>query len=342
MKKGIRGSSGEEVVLLERRLQENDIEEPLASQAEDPLGSTDSAAANIRHSDNSDVEEEQEFVSSLVTQGRGRRTVHWEDLPDHKTRDQPEQVSERVICGEETPAEDEITVKSNLSKVKVGVDSQRLPLNTVNFNGDQTPQDVEKATHDLQLCSLSDATPRLVDSVSVRAGGAARPDGRAEPLPSTNRMDGNQANHQAASTNLNICQVGMSKRGAAALRDLLSSHGAAAKPDSVRLRLLAGLRRTFEEWCTAATQQFLYGTSHAHSGPPPKVSPDTPGEELDEDDLADEATDADGQAASDKVADFEKLREEVQQQERRVRGFYKRTWSPPERAEDSPADKASG
>lgn len=283
------------------------------------------------------MEEEQEFVSSLVTQGRGRRKVHWDDLPNHKTRDQPEQVSlqqqdaqsgkrpedvQRVDCGEKTPAEDKVTLKSQLLKIKDDDDNQRMPLNTVNTNGDQTSQDVEKATYDLQLCSLSNAARER----------AACPES----------LSGNQDNQQAASANANICHVGISKRGAAAVRDHLGRHDAAPKPDTLRLKLLAGLRRTFEEWCTAATQQFLYGTGQEHCGPSPKVSPDSQEEELDEDDLADEETDMDGQAASGKVADYEKLQEEVQQQEQRVRGFYKRTWIPPEKVEDSPGDKVSG
>lgn len=350
-----RGSSGEEVVLSERRLQEKDIEEPLASEAEDLLASTQhSAAANSRHSDNSDMEEEQEFVSSVVNQGRGRRTVHWDDLSDHKSRDKPEPGSvhrrdaqsserseevQRVQRGEGMPAEAEITLKSCLceSEVKVDVDNQRLSLNTVDTNGDQTAEDVEKVAQNIQLCSLSNAAPHLVDSSSVRADGAASADGRVELLPSTRHMDENPDGRQAASANLNVSQVGLSKRGAAALRNLLSCHGAAAKDDTIRLKLLAGLRRTFEEWCTAATQEFLYGTSRTHGGPPPKVSQDgQEEEELDEDDLADDVTDADGEA------DYRKLREELQQQEQRVKGFYKGTWSSAERPEDPSGEKVSG
>ncbi|XP_075877075.1 putative RNA polymerase II subunit B1 CTD phosphatase rpap2 isoform X4 [Nelusetta ayraudi] len=361
MKKGIGGSSGEEVVLSERCLQEKDIEDPLATQAEDLLGSgRHSAATNISHSDGSDMEEEQEFVSSVVSQGRGRRTVHWDDLPHHKDRDKPEQRSvqrqetqtgepsmedQRVKCGDGIPTEDENRLKLHLCKsaVKEDVDNQHLSLNAVNTNGDKISEDVENATRNLHLCSLSDAAPRLVDSASVKTDGPACADGRrtteSELLPSTSHTDGNPDSHQAASANPNISQVGMSKRGAAALRDLLRCYGAAAKPDTIRLKLLGGLRRTFEEWCTAATQEFLYGSSCPHRVPSPKVSNGKEEEELDEDDLADDATDEDGQGASAKVPDYEKLREEVQQQEQRVRGFYKGTWSASERVEDTPGEK---
>lgn len=332
------------MLLSQRRLQEKDIEEPLESQAEDLLGSAQHpAVANSRHSDNSNMEEEQEFVSSVVTQGCGRRTVHWDDLPDHKHRDTPErgfvhwqdarsgepsEEVQRVECGEGIPTEDEMKSHLCKSEAEVDVDNQHVPLNTVDTNGDQTLEDVEKATRNLQLCSLSDAAPHPVDST---------PD-------ATSHTDGNPGSHQAAAANLNISQVGMSKRGAAALRDLLSRHAATAKPDTIRLQLLAGLRRTFEEWCTAATQEFLYGTSRAHGGPPPRVSQDgqEEEEELDEDDLADDVTDADGQGASARVADYEKLREEAQQQEQRVRGFYKGAWSSLERVEDTSGEKVSG
>lgn len=313
-----RGSSGEEVVLSERRLQEKDIEEPLASQADDlPDSAQHPGAAN------SDVEEEQEFVSSVVTQGRRRKTVHWDD---RKHRDKPEPGSERseeVQRVEATPAEEEIAPNSHLcqSEVKADVNNQRLSSNTVDANGHQTSEDVEKAAQNLQLCSLSDAAPRPVDSTSA--------------------LDGNPDSQQATSADLNISQVGLSKRGAAALRNLLSCHDAVAEADTIRQKLLAGLRRTFEEWCTAATQQFLYGSSRSLAGPPPKVSQDgQEGEEkLDEDDLADDVTDADGQGAS--ANDYEKLREEVQQQEQRVRGFFKGTLSSPERVEDTSEEKVN-
>lgn len=350
------------MVLSERCLQEKDIEDPLATQAEDLLGSgRHSAAANISHSDGSDMEEEQEFVSSVVSQGRGRRTVHWDDLPDHKDRDKPEQGSvqqqetqtsepsmedQRVKCGDAMPTEDENRLKlhSCKSAVNEDVDNQHLSLNAVNTNGDKISQDVENATQSLHLCSLSNVAPRLVDSAAVKTDGPACADARrtteSELLPSAWLVDGNPDSHQAASANPNISQVGMSKRGVAALRDLLRCYGAAAKPDTIRLKLLGGLRRTFEEWCTAATQEFLYGSSCPHCVPPPKVSNGKEEEELDEDDLADDATtDEDGQGASAKVPDYEKLREEVQQQEQRVRGFYKGTWSPSERVEDTPGEK---
>lgn len=343
------------MVLSERSLQEKDIEDPLAKQAEDLLGSArHSAAGSIGHSDGSDVEDEQEFVSSVVSQGHGHRTVHWDDLPDHRSRDKPGQGSaqrqetrtlerskevQRVKCGEEMPTEDENRLKSHPCKSAVKEDeNQHLPLNTVNANGDRISLDVEKATHNLDLCSLSDAAPHPAGSGSVKAD--ARPTTVGELPPSTSHTDGNPDSHQAASANLDISQVGMSKRGAAALRDLLTCHGAAAKPDTIRLKLLGGLRRTFEEWCTAESQEFLYGTSCPHGVSPPDVS-NGKGEELDEDDLADDGTDEDGRGALAKAPDFEKLREEVQQQEQRVRGFYKGTWSPSERVGYTPGEKVS-
>uniref|UniRef100_A0A4W5NM48 RNA polymerase II subunit B1 CTD phosphatase RPAP2 homolog n=1 Tax=Hucho hucho TaxID=62062 RepID=A0A4W5NM48_9TELE len=63
MKKGDGGSTGEEVRLAERRLREDDVENPL------PLDSVD------------DSDAEQDFVSSVVSQRRGPR-VHWGDLPE--------------------------------------------------------------------------------------------------------------------------------------------------------------------------------------------------------------------------------------------------------------------
>lgn len=87
MKKGDGGSSGEEVKLLERRLQEEDIDDPLSAQSEDPPSSLQhSAAADLSHSESSDIEQEQDFVSSVVSQHQGPK-VHWGDLPKRRDED---------------------------------------------------------------------------------------------------------------------------------------------------------------------------------------------------------------------------------------------------------------
>ncbi|TMS09788.1 Putative RNA polymerase II subunit B1 CTD phosphatase rpap2 [Larimichthys crocea] len=241
------GSSGEEVIMLERRLQEKDIEDPLATQPEDAHSSQlRSVAAEHSHSESSDIEQEQDFVSSMVCQRQGPR-VHWGDLP-----------------------------KQN------------------------------------------------------------------EHLPSSTLISTNHDSHNTALTDqleLNITQVGMSKRGAAGLRDLLKNHTAGAKPDPIRLALLECLKKTLKDWSTDETLKFLYGAGHSLSSPFADVEEDKEEEEeeLDEDDFDDEdaeRVDAGVQRkASAPAPDYETLQKEGQQLELRVREFYKGTWILPEEEE---------
>lgn len=286
--------------------------------------------------------------------------MHWDDLPDRKNGDKLEQRSaqrqetqstkgseevQRLKCGEGMQTQDENGLKSHSSKspIQLDVDNQHPSLKTantdrdLNASADKVSEDVEKATRDLHLCNLSDAALHLLDSASAKAVGP--PNADVEPT-TEGGQDRNLDHHFTASANINISQVGMSKRGAAGLRHLLRCQVAAAEPDTIRLKLLGSLRRTFEEWCTAATQEFLYGTSGSHALPPPKVWNRTE-EELDEDDLADDVTEDEQQGVSVNVPDYEKLWEDVQQQKQRVRGFYKGAWSQSERAEDPPGEKVS-
>lgn len=358
------------MILSERRLQEKDIEDPVATQPEDLCGSHQhSVAANLHVTDSSDMEEEQEqdFVSSVVSQRQGPR-VHWGDLPSYKNKEEVKpgcaqwektQISEGDKEGEGLQSrgreqernlrDDENRKESHSCKsgLKVEAQDQHLSSNTEKVNGEKVSEEelnVEETTSKLNLCSLSDADPRLVDSTSIRADGPAcvesKPSTESKLLPSSSHINTNQDSHAAALTNLNITQVGMSKRGAAALQDLLKAHTAAAKPETIRVKLLDGLQRTFKDWCTEATLEFLYGTSCSPGSPSPKVVEEKE-EELDEDDLVDETTDEDGQGASTKVPDYEKLQDEMQQLEQRVRGFYKGSWCSPERVEDTPGERVS-
>ncbi|CAF96376.1 unnamed protein product, partial [Tetraodon nigroviridis] len=77
MRKNESGSLGEEVILLEKRLQEKDVEDP---QPEQPHSSeTFSAEDDLNHSDRA---QEQEFISRVFSQPQGPR-VHWDSLPKH-------------------------------------------------------------------------------------------------------------------------------------------------------------------------------------------------------------------------------------------------------------------
>ncbi|XP_070775223.1 putative RNA polymerase II subunit B1 CTD phosphatase rpap2 [Enoplosus armatus] len=390
IKKGDGGSSGEEVKLTERCLQEADIEDPLAAQPEDSHSSQQySAATGLSHSDSSDIEQEQDFVSSVVSQRQGPR-VHWGDLPKRRDEDgkgdrgQMERLKEqrREGDGEETEchrgqdAEREGEDEKSLSyKTEAGSDAEKpkqlLSLNTDKRNGKQVPEEkglpqepsVEEAAAKLNLCSLSEtvahtaplpvaSTVTQVDLLASPPCEDSNPSTESKHLPST-LINTNQGSHSTALSSqpgLNITQVGMSKRGAAGLRDLLKNRTTGAEPESVRLNLLECLRRTLKDWSTNETLKFLYGADHSLRSPFADVKEDNEEEEeLDEDDLEDEVTDEDAKGddagvqkrPSAAAPDYKTLQKEIPQLELRVREFYKGTWVVPEEVEEPVENKVT-
>ncbi|XP_030608664.1 putative RNA polymerase II subunit B1 CTD phosphatase rpap2 [Archocentrus centrarchus] len=357
LKQGDGGSSGEEVMLSQRRLKEEDIGNPLAAQHEDLCGSQELPAGGS-HSDISDGEQEQDFVSSMVPKQQ-RPRVHWGDLPKRSDEDEKGQqrMSERrkkntregheektEHCQsqnteeQKSMREDEEGKESLVCKTEVRTDVEK-PKELQSTHTDQAVPherelsevlDVEETTAKMSLCSLSEAVTHSTPHSNLPAESKHLP---ASALNGTNRNSHDQPG-------LNITQVGMSKRGAAGLRDLLKNC-AEAKPESVRLNLLECLKKTLKEWCTNETLRFLYGSDHSLRSPYAEVSEEegkeeVEEEELDEDDLEDEVT-VDSAAEQKRplaaAPDYEKLRRETQQLELRVREFYKGTWILPEEEE---------
>ncbi|XP_035526306.1 putative RNA polymerase II subunit B1 CTD phosphatase rpap2 [Morone saxatilis] len=367
MKRGDGGRFGEEVMLSERRLLEKDIEDPLAAQCEDPKSSLQrSAAADLSHSDSSDVEQEQDFVSSVVTQRQGPR-VHWGDLPKRTDEDKSGERGktarrkkqkregdddEEVGCRDEVKegemGEDENRQDSPLYKTEVRTDSENpKQLHSLNSKPNGRPEEkglpeepsVEEATAKLNLCSLSatvsHTAPLQADLLTSAPCKDSNSSTEGKQLPPSTPTSHNTA--ATSQPDLNITQVGMSKRGAAGLRDLLKNHTAGAKPESIRLNLLECLRRTLKDWSTDETLKFLYGAGHSQVSPfaDVKEEKEEEEEELDEDDLDDEVTDGEDvggvnagvqKRASAAAPDYETLRKEGQQLELRVKEFYKGTW----------------
>ncbi|XP_033506862.1 putative RNA polymerase II subunit B1 CTD phosphatase rpap2 isoform X2 [Epinephelus lanceolatus] len=334
MKKGDGGSSGEEVLLSERRLQEDDIENPLAAHPDDPHSSQQGPAGG-GHSESSDIEQEQDFVSTVVSQQQGPR-VHWGDLPkrtDEDKKDKPngEQVTEERGLPD-APSVDEAAAQLNLCTLSEAV-AQTAPL------------PVDSTTTQAESTNLL-TSPPCEDSNSPT---------ESKHLLSSTLINTNQDDHDMALTNqpgLNITQVGMSKRGAAGLRDLLKKNTAEAKPASIRLNLLECLRRTLKDWSTDETLKFLYGADHSLGSPYADVIEDkeveVKEEELDEDDLEDEVTEEDAEGVDAEVQkrpaaapDYRTLRTETQQLELRVKEFYKGTWIVPEEVEEPHGDKVT-
>ncbi|XP_032386455.1 LOW QUALITY PROTEIN: putative RNA polymerase II subunit B1 CTD phosphatase rpap2 [Etheostoma spectabile] len=376
MKKRDGGSSGEEVKLLERRLQVDDIEDPLAAPPEDPPSSRPGSAADgLSRSESSDVEEEQDFVSSVVSQRQGPR-VHWGDLPKHtdegdrgmmerqKKQGREEGIEGQAAEREGKKGEDK---KDSLScETEVGTDAEKkLNSNTDRPHGEPVPdqQSVEEATAKLNLCSLSESVaqpaPPPVDSTATQAEHTNRitsplckdsnSSTERKHLPASTLIKTIQDGHDTASSSqpaLNITQVGVSKRGAAGLQDLLKGHAARTKPHSIRLNLLECLRSTLKDWSTDKTLEFLYGAHYSLGCPVVDIKEEKEAgeedEELDEDDLEDDVTNEDAQwvgaggqkRASAAVPDYQALRQETQHLELRVREFYKGTWILPEEAEE--------
>ncbi|XP_078119566.1 putative RNA polymerase II subunit B1 CTD phosphatase rpap2 isoform X2 [Sander vitreus] len=387
MKKRDGGSSGEEVKLLERRLQVDDIEDPLAAPPEGPPSSRQGSAADgLSHSESSDVEQEQDFVSSVVSQRQGPR-VHWGDLPKRTDGDRKgdrgmmerrkkqgreggeEEIEGQAAKMEGEKGEDEKRRESLSCKTEVATDAEKrlTSSNTDRPRGEPVSDQpsVEETTANLNLCSLSESVtqtaPPPVDSTATQAEHTdlitspcddSNGSRERKPLPSSTLIETNQDGHGTAASSqpgLNITQVGVSKRGAAGLQDLLKSHAAGAKPHSIRLNLLECLRRTLKDWSTDKTLEFLYGAHYSPGSPVADVKEEEEeeeeageeDEELDEDDLEDDVTNADAewvgagvQKRASVVPDYQALRQETQQLELRVREFYKGTWILPEGAEE--------
>ena len=381
------GSFGEEVLLAERPLQEKDIEDPLAAQSEDPHSSQQqSAAADLSHSESSDIEQEQEFVSSVVSQRQGPR-VHWGDLPK-RTDEYPKGERGKTNRGKTQrskgdkvgvgghrngDAEAEGRIREDVNRqesvsCKTGTDAEtpKVSLDTDKHDREQVLEKPEEptmaeATAKLNLCSLSETVPQTaplpVDSTATQAEvlnhgqcQQSNPSTESTHLSSSTPINPNQDSHNTALTNLNITQVGMSKRGAAGLRDLLKNHtSAGVKPDSIRLNLLECLRRTLKEWSTDVTLTFLYGAGHSLRSPSDGVKEEKE-EELDEDDLDDEVINEDSEGddgrlqkrVSSAAPDYETLRKESHQLELRVKEFYKGTWIVSEEVEGPQGDEVSG
>ncbi|XP_068426834.1 putative RNA polymerase II subunit B1 CTD phosphatase rpap2 [Clinocottus analis] len=371
MKQGDGGSSGEVVMLLERRLQEEDVESPLAAEPVGPRGSQQgSAEAGLSPSESSDIEEEQDFVSSIVSQRQGPR-VHWGNLPK-RTDEDKENCHGKMERQKKRRGEDEKEIEGHRSQDAAKMrDAEKRPHSSITekLTGELVSEErglpdepsVEEAIAKLNLTNLSETVahtaPPPVDSIAkptentnlLTSPPCKEPNSLTESthLPSSTLINTNQNGHDMALTSqpgLNITQVGMSRRGAAGLRQLLKNYSAAAKPSSVRLNLLESLRRTLKDWSTDETLKFLYGADHSLCSPFVDVKEEVEEEEeleLDEDDLEDEVTNEDAEGAgagvlkrpSAAAPDYHVLQQETQHLELRVREFYKGTWILPEEEE---------
>lgn len=308
-----RGSSGQEIMLVDKPVAEADIENPVPDV---PESHKDSPPFN--QSDNSDIE--QDFVSSVVSRQHKHARVHWGKLPKRNgvSEDRLSAENERYKYPEPTQTLDgENNDESGSSKTP---QPQTDPTTCLSIPNKTTSagSNVEGTLELLNRCSLKDTAAQQETN-----------------LPSQPEI----GNSTLPASDVNITQVSMSKRGAAGLKGLLKDHKAKTTPTTISLCLLECLRQTFMEWRTEETMKFLYGPDYA-SGT--EVSSQEV-EELDEDDL-DEAevevslrqNSGSSSRPSASVPDFETLRKETELLELRVKEFYKGVYVLPEEVKTDP------
>uniref|UniRef100_A0A1A7WV64 RNA polymerase II subunit B1 CTD phosphatase RPAP2 homolog n=1 Tax=Iconisemion striatum TaxID=60296 RepID=A0A1A7WV64_9TELE len=335
LKKGDRGSFGEEVMLSERSLREVDIENPQAL-LEDLPSSQEMSSGGDRSDDS-----EQEFVSSVVSQQQ-RPRVHWGNMPKPSDENKQGELRRKLKRGgfktersretgnskeEEEPDEEDERTKPAAEKLDT-LDTHPSVHDDKDLSEDQG---VKEARDRVKECSLSE-TVTPTSSLSEHTSLHTPPQSTDTETPAETK----HGCHNAASSNqpgLSITQVGVSRRGAAGLRDLLRNHAGKPEPDSVPHSLLTYLRRTLKEWCTEETLKFLYGDDHSLAS---TFSGEEVEQELDEDDLEEEdnVMMAEQKRPSAPVPDCKTLRKETEQLELRVHEFYKGRWIQPEEEEE--------
>ncbi|MEQ2294541.1 hypothetical protein AMECASPLE_004971 [Ameca splendens] len=332
LKKGDGGSSGKEVMLSERRFNEEDIENLQAAPSEDlPDSQHGSAGGDCSQSSESDPK--QDFVSTVVSQQQKLR-VHWADLPKHTDED-----------GNQT---EHLQIQNPEKWGEVRGEQEWMELCADN---DASPEDqsVDEAMVKLNECRVSE---RVIPNTDVPVN--TQTEVTSSPTASFMGTKPSAGSKQASSTPtgvpsnspcLSITQVGMSRKGAAGLRDLLKKHAGEVNPDSVRLNLLECLKRTLKEWCTDETLSFLYGADHSLGSPFGDLK-ETKEEELDVDDLEDDDDDDMTEPGAEEQKrplaagpDYETLQKEMEQLQLRVSEFYKGTWILPEEEQELSAHK---
>ncbi|NWW12074.1 RPAP2 phosphatase, partial [Oreocharis arfaki] len=294
LKEGQSGQSGEEVKLRDEVIKASDIENPRISSDPRESASHDTAS-------DSSTDTEQEFVSSVLPGSQSSSANFAQQLPRKS-----------------------ILKKKHAQKVCVSPKTE--------------DEDVVEASEQLSHCKLD--TQEEIHASSVHNEVTAPPSNNTAP---------------GKSSALEICEntcgsqivfLGVSKRGAEHLKRALAKSTEHKNPDlrhpvNSKGSLLEVLRQTLREWRTEETLKFLYGpnyTSLCSSECIASANQET--EELDEDDLDtadDPNTVAEGESENSlnyslpftgsggivkPVPSYEKLKEETEFLELRVKEFY--------------------
>lgn len=301
MTQGDGGSSGQEIKLIDKPVTEADIDKPIEDIPE--------SNKDFIQSENSDAE--QDFVSSVVPNQRKHARVHWGKLPKR------DEVSEDAAEYSHSEHKQKLNGE-NKDESK----SSRMPQHQ---NETSDCPALEKNTSEYEI----EGTLELLNQCTLKDEREAENTSSSQPEIDIS---------VPVAGDLNITQVGMSKRSAHSLKGLLKDYNKAkTAPTAISLCLLERLRQAFMEWRTEETMMFLYGPDYASA-----IQHSTAGaqeeEELDEDDL-DEAevvlrpTEGGSSRPSAPVPDVETLRKETEMLELRVKEFYKGVCVLPEEVE---------
>ncbi|NXI69013.1 RPAP2 phosphatase, partial [Anseranas semipalmata] len=299
LKEGQSGQSGEEVKLRDEVIKASDIENPRVSSNPCESASHDTAS-------DSSSDTEQEFVSSVLPGSQSRSADLAQQLHRHST-----------------------LKKKNVQKV---------------YSSPKTEDsDVIEATEQLSKCKL-DARAET-HTCSVQNNITATPSKNTEPGKSNA-----SENYESTCSGSQIVFLGVSKKGAEHLKRTLANSKQYKKPDlrdpvnslAAKGSLLEVLKQTLTEWRTEETLKFLYGPNYTSlCSSECKASANQENEELDEDDL-DTPDDLNSVAVGESenslnyslpftgsagivkpVPSYEKLKEETEFLELRVKEFYK-------------------
>ncbi|NWS26678.1 RPAP2 phosphatase, partial [Polioptila caerulea] len=297
LKEGRSGQSGEEVKLRDEVIKASDIENPRISSDPCESGSHDTAS-------DSSTDTEQGFISSVLPGSQSSSANFAQQL--HRKRILKKKHAQEVHASPKTEDADLVDATEQLSHCKLDTQEER------------------------HACSVHNEEDNVAPPSNISASGKSN---ASEILENT---CGSQ-----------IVYLGLSKRGAEHLKRTLANLTERKNPEmrhpvNSKGSLLEVLRQTLMEWRTEDTLRFLYGpnyTSLCSSQCIASVNQET--EELDEDDL-DTADDLDTVAVGESenslnyslpftgsggivkpMPSYEKLKEETEFLELRVKEFYK-------------------
>ncbi|XP_051481347.1 putative RNA polymerase II subunit B1 CTD phosphatase RPAP2 [Apus apus] len=290
LKEGQSGQSGEEVKLCDEAVKASDIENPSISS--NPCASVSHDTASDSSSDT-----EQEFVSSVLPGTQSGSASLAQQL--HRSSILKKKQAQKVYSNPKTEDSGVVEAAEQLSNCKLD------------------------AQEEMYACSV---------------------DNKITVMPSKNttlEKSSASENYENTCSGSQIVFLGVSKRGAEHLKRTLANSKEQKDPANSKGSLLEVLKHTLLEWRTEETLKFLYGTDYTSCSSECVSSANQENEELDEDDL-DAADDLNIVAGGESenslnyslpftspggvvkpVPSYEKLKEETEFLELRVKEFYR-------------------